>query len=175
LVLIGSENRAGQSNLAIFNSIVHLGAHPPLFGLVFRPDSVERHTLENIREIGEFTVNAVGKEFVKEAHLTSARYPRQVSEFDAVGLRLEKKELINVPFVKDSRIQMHAKLEEEHVFKVNGTIFLISRIESIYLPKEFLADDGFINHHEAGSALGCGLDAYYSSNPLVRLPYAKAK
>jgi flavin reductase (DIM6/NTAB) family NADH-FMN oxidoreductase RutF len=48
--LIGTINNIKQSNLAIFNSIVHIGANPPLIGFVVRPDSVERHTLENILE-----------------------------------------------------------------------------------------------------------------------------
>lgn len=175
LSLIGTNNGEGQNNLAIFNSIVHLGAHPPLFGLVFRPDSVERHTLENIRAIGEFTVNSVGKEFAEKAHQTSARYPRHISEFEAVGLSMEMKPTITVPFVRESKIQIHAKLEEEHPFKINGTVFLIASVQSIYVPNSILFEDGFINHSMAGSAIGIGLDAYYESLPIARFPYAKAK
>ncbi|MFN6039875.1 MAG: flavin oxidoreductase, partial [Bacteroidota bacterium] len=48
VALIGTKNSSGQTNLAIFNSLVHIGANPPLLGFIVRPDSVERHTLENI-------------------------------------------------------------------------------------------------------------------------------
>jgi len=45
LSLIGTRSRAGNTNLAVFNSFFHIGANPPLFGFIVRPDSVERHTL----------------------------------------------------------------------------------------------------------------------------------
>jgi len=36
-VLVGTRSNDGRSNLAIFNSIVHIGADPALYGLLFRP------------------------------------------------------------------------------------------------------------------------------------------
>jgi flavin reductase (DIM6/NTAB) family NADH-FMN oxidoreductase RutF len=48
VALIGTTDSKSQTNLAIFSSIIHIGANPPLLGFVVRPDSVERHTLENI-------------------------------------------------------------------------------------------------------------------------------
>ena len=47
-VLIGSRSVDEKTNLAIFNSLIHLGANPALFGLTSRPDSVQRDTLQNI-------------------------------------------------------------------------------------------------------------------------------
>ena len=81
VVLIGSKNKARQTNLAIFNSLVHLGANPPLVGFIIRPDSVERHTLNNIIETGVFTINHIRQSFFINAHQTSARYPKEISEF----------------------------------------------------------------------------------------------
>ena len=37
VALIGTKSEAGNTNLAIFSSIFHLGANPPLVGLIFRP------------------------------------------------------------------------------------------------------------------------------------------
>ncbi|PHX62040.1 MAG: flavin oxidoreductase, partial [Flavobacteriales bacterium] len=52
LGLIGTQNNKMQTNLAIIDSVLHLGSNPPLFGMVFRPGAVARHTLENILETG---------------------------------------------------------------------------------------------------------------------------
>ena len=41
--LIGTKNTNNQTNLAIVDSILHIGSNPPLFGIVFRPGAVERH------------------------------------------------------------------------------------------------------------------------------------
>ena len=49
-VLVGTKSLEGNNNLAIFNSLIHLGASPALFGLINRPDSVQRDTLQNILE-----------------------------------------------------------------------------------------------------------------------------
>ena len=84
--LLGTRSTNGRENLAIFSQIVHLGAHPPLLGIVFRPDSVERHTLANLRETGEASLNLITAECVAAAHQTSARYPVDTSEFAATGL-----------------------------------------------------------------------------------------
>ena len=40
VALIGTKSKDGQENVAIFNSLIHLGAHPPLFGFISRPHSV---------------------------------------------------------------------------------------------------------------------------------------
>ena len=45
--LIGTSDNLGNTNLAIFSSVVHIGATPPLISFIMRPDSVERHTLES--------------------------------------------------------------------------------------------------------------------------------
>lgn len=46
--LIGSVDGNRQLNLSIVSSIVHLGANPPLIGMVIRPNTVPRHSLSLI-------------------------------------------------------------------------------------------------------------------------------
>lgn len=73
VVLIGSKSADGDTNLAIFNSLIHLGANPAIFGLINRPDSLQRDTLQNIVETKEYTLNYVQSSQYKKAHQTSAR------------------------------------------------------------------------------------------------------
>ncbi len=81
VVLVGSKSADGSSNLAIFNSLIHLGANPALFGLINRPDSVQRDTLQNILETKEYSLNYIRSSDYKKAHQTSARYGKGISEF----------------------------------------------------------------------------------------------
>jgi flavin reductase (DIM6/NTAB) family NADH-FMN oxidoreductase RutF len=46
VALVGTRSEVGLTNVAIFNSLMHLGANPALFGLLSRPDGVDRHTLQ---------------------------------------------------------------------------------------------------------------------------------
>lgn len=173
LVLIGTRNKEGKSNLAIFNSFFHLGANPPLFGIIIRPDSVERHTLSNILETGVFTVNHVKEDFYKNAHQTSARYPADVSEFEAVGLTEENKPGIYAPFVKESSIKITASFRQKIEVEANGTIMIIGKINHISLPENCLSEDGFIDIEKAGTITCSGLDSYHTTKRLSRLSYAK--
>lgn len=173
LALIGTKNSNEQTNLAVFNSFFHLGAHPPLFGFVIRPDSVDRHTLANILNTKEFTVNHVSENFYKQAHQTSARYPENISEFDATNLIAEYKENFHAPFVKESQIQIGAEFLRKIDVIENGTIIIIAQIKLAIIPQDCIEKDGFINIEKAGSITSSGLDSYHTTKKLARLAYAK--
>ncbi|KIA88704.1 flavin oxidoreductase [Kaistella jeonii] len=173
VALIGTKSKEGQENVAIFNSVIHLGANPPLFGFISRPDVVERDTLENIRETGSYTINLIDKKWIKEAHQTSARYPKNISEFEAVGFTPEYLLEIFPPFVKEADIKIEMKFEQILNIEINNTIMVIGSIESIQIPEKRLSEDGLVNPDNL--LLSGGLDAYYSSQFLEQLPYAKPK
>lgn len=173
IALIGTIDRSGRTNLAIFNSFFHLGANPPLFGFVVRPDSVERHTWENIQETSFFTVNHIHEGIVTAAHQTSARYTRNQSEFTETGLTPEYKQGFIVPFVKESEIQIGAEFLESKKIERNGTIIVIAGIRSVYLPENCLRQDGLIELEKAGTITGSGIDSYHKATKIARLSYAK--
>ena len=50
--LIGTQSKAGNTNLAVFNSVVHLGSNPALLGFILRPTTVPRHSYQNMKETG---------------------------------------------------------------------------------------------------------------------------
>ena len=43
-VLIGTKSAEGQTNLAVFNSLIHIGSNPALYGFICRPDTAQRDT-----------------------------------------------------------------------------------------------------------------------------------
>ena len=171
VALIGTQSKSGNENLAVFNSLIHLGASPALFGLISRPASVERHTLENIRETESYTVNFMDKNYAKKAHQTSARYPENVSEFSEASLTPEYFQECCAPFVKEAEIKIEMKLQQILNLEINNTDLIIGSVERIYLPEERLLDDGFVNPHNL--LLSCGLDAYYIGEFVEKLSYAK--
>ncbi|MBA2612154.1 MAG: flavin reductase [Bacteroidetes bacterium] len=173
LVLIGTVNPTGKTNLAVFNSLFHLGANPPLFGFIVRPDSSDRHTLSNILSTLEFTVNHVHENFYKQAHQTSARYNASTSEFDSTGLTPEYRGGHTAPFVKESKIQIAADFVRKVDLIENGTSLIIAQIKSISVPQDCLLTDGFVDLEKAGSLTCSGLDSYHSTKKIARLTYAK--
>jgi flavin reductase (DIM6/NTAB) family NADH-FMN oxidoreductase RutF len=173
LSLIGTANASHATNLAPFNSLTHLGANPALAALVVRPDSAERHTLENIRSTGHFTVNAVPQHLVQKAHQAAARYPREVSEFDAVGLTPIWYEDWRAPAVAECSIQLGMQLEEEMPIARNQTILLVASLQWCRAAEEVCEGPDQPSHALAHSAVVEGLYRYAQTTPLVTLPYPK--
>lgn len=171
VALVGTQNQDGQPNLAIFNSVIHVGANPPLWGLIFRPDTVRRDTLTNILEQQQYTINYVHAKHAAQAHQTSAKYEPHQSEFDAVGFGTEYLPNIKAPFVQEAMVKVGLKLEERMDIKINNTIMIIGSIQSITLNENLLAEDGFVLLNEV---LTCsGLDAYYQPQLIKRMAYAQ--
>ena len=171
--LIGSKDRYNNENLAIFSSVVHIGATPPLIGLIVRPDSVDRHTLTNILTTQSYTLNHINEKIFNKAHQTSARYPKEESEFEAVGLTPEYKNECFAPFVKESNVQIEMEFKEKVDLKINGTSLVIGQIKSIHLPLKAIQEDGFIDLEQLNTITCSGLDSYHKTQQLNRLSYAK--
>ena len=100
-----------QDNVHIFSSLVHLGANPAHLGFVMRPqvDNL-KDTYSNIIETGYYTINQISEKFIKKAHYTSAKLPKEQSEFDVMKLEREFKKEFWAPFVACSFLKIGMKL-----------------------------------------------------------------
>jgi len=171
--LIGTFNKTGKTNLAIFSSLLHLGSDPALIGFINRPIKAAPHTLANIQSTGAYTINHVHPAFLELAHQTSAKYPEEVSEFDELGLTPEWIETIQAPFVKESKIKYALTLEEIIPIKLNNTFLVIGKLQHVKLEENILLPDGFLELDKASSLCSNGIDAYYSTQLIDRYEYAK--
>ena len=173
LNLVGTRDAEGRENLAIFNSIFHVGANPPYLGMVIRPDSVDRHTWQNIQATESYTLNAVGADFYAKAHQTSARYDNQTSEFDAVGLIPEYRDGVIAPFVAESAIKIGLELQEFQRVACNGTLIVIGKVVYVEINQALITEDGSVDLVKAQSVGSIGLDGYVDLSWIDRLSYAK--
>ena len=173
VALVGTTDINRQTNLAIFSSIVHIGSNPPLLSFIMRPDSVERHTLTNIMETGFYTINHINADMYEKAHQTSARYPKNVSEFEATGLTPSFKNGFVAPFVAESHIQIGMEFKERINININQTSVIIGQIKFVHYPDNCLLDDGFVDIEKAGTITSSGVDSYHTTQLLQKLEYAK--
>lgn len=169
-MLVGTISEHGVTNCAIFNSILHIGANPPLMGFILRPTTTERHTYSNFKSTGVCTLNHVPTEYHEQAHQTSAKYPSEVSEFTACGFTPEFIESFTAPFVAESPIQIGLRFVQELPIELNGTTLVIGAVEHIRCSQ--LPDEG--GHMMLDQMANvAGLDTYYSLERIASLPYAK--
>lgn len=170
--LIGTVSPNGVSNLAIFSSVVHLGADPALVCFINRPHTVERQTLENIYATGYYTINHVSQHFYQQAHQTSARYSAEVSEFSETGL-LEQHTNFSAPYVADSSLKYGVKFAQAIDIELNQTLLVIGEVVEVICDRDSIESDGKINIEKLGSVAVSGLDEYHLASSLGRLAYAK--
>jgi len=170
--LVGTQGK-DNSNLAIFNSVFHIGANPALIGMISRPNSVPRHTLENIRLNKFYTLNHVETSFLKQAHQTSARYESYQSEFQEVGLTEVYCNGFLAPYVQEAQFKMGMKFVREIFIPENETVMIIGEVEQVYIDKKNIEQDGFIDFSNIPLVVAASLDGYSSLLKLTRLPYAK--
>ncbi len=172
-VLVGTKSIEGHSNLAIFNSLIHLGANPALLGLINRPDNVQRDTLQNIKDSNAYTLNYVSSTHYQKAHQTSARYDKGVSEFDKVGLHEEYNNSSSAPFVTEAIVKIAMKLEDIIPIPINKTILIVGSISQVEIDESLIHEDGFVDLASAAVLISQGLDAYFTASKVGRLNYAK--
>ncbi|MCX6294181.1 MAG: hypothetical protein NT127_07800, partial [Sphingobacteriales bacterium] len=115
----------------------------------------------------------INKSIYKQAHQTSARYPKDISEFDETGLTPEFQNNFKAPFVKESYIKYGLEFIEKHDLEINGTILVIGKVVEVILPESCLLSDGAIDIEMAETIAISGLDCYHTTNKIARLSYAK--
>ena len=170
-VLVGTVSSNGETNLAIFSQVIHVGANPPYLGILFRPHVIPRHTFENILSTKIFTVNLIPQGLEHLAHHSSARW--RDSEFDSLSLEPEWFDDIKVPFVKESKIKLFCHFQERLDVQSNGTHLIVGSIQRVIVSDELVGHDGFIDQEKARTVTSLGLDGYYKAQKIARFEYAK--
>lgn len=169
--LLGTTNGT-TNNLAIVSSVVHIGANPPLLGMIMRPHTVVRHSLQNIKDNQRYTLNQVHTQWTDAAHQTSARYGDEESEFDAVGLTPWFSEHHSAPYVLQSPLKIGLTLEQRVVL-CNETELIVGRIQEVFVNSDRIAQDGYVDIEQLGCACISGLDSYHSTHKIAQYGYAK--
>lgn len=171
--LIGTVNKNGDPNLAIFSNLVHIGADPAMVGFINRPLEAASHTIANIQATGVYSMNHVQTSIIAKAHQTSAKYAAGESEFEKIGFVIEWKENCKPPFVAESNIKYAMELLEIIPIKYNGSFFIIGKITDVFVDEAIVGQDGFLHIDKAGSVTSLGVDGYYAPSLLARFNYAK--
>lgn len=171
--LIGTKSKDGIPNLAIFSNIVHLGADPAMIGFINRPKAAAPDTIRNIEETGVYTMNHIHPGIIEQAHQTSVKYDATINEFEEVGLNMLWRDDCKAPFVKESNIQYQLSLVDIIPIPSNGTFLVTGYIESVYLIEDIIEADGFLPLEKYQSITSLGIDGYYQTERIKRLPYAK--
>ncbi|SFJ54134.1 flavin reductase family protein [Brevibacillus centrosporus] len=111
---VTSMDRAGLVNAAPFSYFNVASVEPMMLSVAVmrKPDGMRKDTARNIAEGGEFVVNMVDVHNVDAMNQTSAEYPPEESEVEALGLELLPSASVKVPRLGASRIHFECKLNQ---------------------------------------------------------------
>ncbi|MCM4160026.1 flavin reductase [Antarcticibacterium flavum] len=171
--LIATSSASGDTNVAVFNSVIHIGSDPAILGFLLRPVTIPRNTFQNIKATGVFTVNHIHNHMIGKAHQTAAKYEAGVSEFRETGLEEEYLDEFGAPYVKESTIKMGCRYINEYQIKENNTLLILGEIQNLYFEEGIQMPDGWLRLDDADTVAINGLDGYALPTLIDRFHYAR--
>ncbi len=142
-------DKQGRVNLSPFSFFNVFSANPPI--LIFSParrgrDNTTKHTLENVLEHPEVTINMVSYEMVQQMSLSSTEYEKGINEFVKSGFTEAPSEVVTPPFVEEAPVAFECKVNEVKSLGENGGAgqLVICEILVIHVKERILDENGKI-------------------------------
>ena len=139
--------------------------------MVFSPsrrarDNTTKHTLQNILEVPEVSINIVSYDMVQQTSLASCEYPKGTDEFLKAGFTKELSVIIKPPRVKDSPIQMECKVLEVKPLGTEGGAgnLVIAEVLMIHIHENILNEAGNIDQQKLDVVARLGGNWYTRAN-----------
>ena len=154
---ISTQSKAGVANLAPYSFFNAFNYVPPIIGF----SSVGyKDTVRNIEETGEFVWNLVTKDLAEAMNASSAVYPPETSEFDALNLEKASSTLVTPPRVAKAKVAFECKCTEIIQLKgISGekvkTWLVLGEVVKIHIDQSLLKD-GVYDTAKAGHILRAG-------------------
>jgi flavin reductase (DIM6/NTAB) family NADH-FMN oxidoreductase RutF len=139
IALVTSRNENGQLNAAPFSAYNYLCTDPPIVGLgvTNRPGTATpKDTAHNIRRTGEFVVNVVTEDLLRQMNVCATDFPAEVDELEMADLQTDPSSLVQVPRIR----QAHAALEcvEHTTLEIGRSRIILGRVVAMYVEDQFV-------------------------------------
>jgi len=144
IALVTSRSETGVLNAAPFSAYNYLCIDPPVVGLgvTDRPASkfVPKDTARNIRRTGEFVVNVVTEDLMRQMNICATDFPAEVSELDMAGLATAESSVVKVPRIATA----HAALEcvEHATIEIGRSRIILGRVVAMFVEDRFIDPKG---------------------------------
>lgn len=134
---VSTVSAAGRPNLAPFSFFNAFSFSPPTVAI--GPGSrngVNKDTLRNIRETGEFTISMVSEELATLCNATSAEFPPEIDEWEALGVEGAASELVQPRRVASSPAALECRVlqvVELGAVDARSNSLVLGRVVRIYV------------------------------------------
>lgn len=148
IAFVSTVSNAGVANLAPFSFFVVGGSNPPsiAFSPVVGSSGVEKDTLRNIRENGEYVINLVHREMADGMNRASATLPPDESEWAHAGFTPLPSDRVRPCRVAESwaHFECRAFTVVEHGEGSGAARYVIGEILVAHVTRRFIQDGQLI-------------------------------
>lgn len=155
----------GSVNLAPYSFFNAFCYHPPIVG--FSTTGMEKDSLRNARETGEFAWSLVTRDLAEAMNATCAHVPYGTDEFELAGLAKAPSRLIAPPRVAESPVSFECKVS--HIIDLKGHDgrdakgwLVIGEVVAVHISKTLLKD-GIYDTFNSGVVMRAGGPTAYSA------------
>ena len=139
IAFVSTIGSGGVLNVAPFSYFMPITNRPPLVGISINLRGGEhKDTLRNIRETGDFVVNAVSEPLLERVVKASGDWPREVDEFQLTGLTPVDSDLVQSPRVGESPASLECRLHR--VVELGDAFFTVGEIVRAHVAEDVLTD-----------------------------------
>jgi flavin reductase (DIM6/NTAB) family NADH-FMN oxidoreductase RutF len=165
IAFVSSVDQSGTVNLSPFSFFNLFSLHPPI--LIFSPsrrvrDNTIKHTLENVMEVPEVTINMVNYGMVEQASLASCEFSKGVNEFVKAGFTEVASAKVKPPRVGESLASFECKVNQVIPLGAEGGAgnLVVCEILLAHFKDEIFDADGRINPWKMDAVARMGNDYY---------------
>ncbi|WP_425390889.1 flavin reductase family protein [Ekhidna sp.] len=165
IAFAGTVDKEGKVNLSPFSFFNVFSANPPI--MIFSParrgrDNTTKHTLENVLEHPECTVNIVSHDMVQQMSLSSTEYEKGVNEFAKAGFTEEKSKVVKPPRVKEAPVSFECKVIEVKSLGEQGGAgqLVICEVQLMHIADRILDENGKIHPNKLDAVARMGGNWY---------------
>jgi flavin reductase (DIM6/NTAB) family NADH-FMN oxidoreductase RutF len=171
IAFVSTLSTEGRPNLAPFSYFNLGGLRPPsaVFCAVNDRRGRPKDTLSNIRDTGEYVINAVTRSMAERMNLTSTRYSRDINEFERAGFTAVASETVRPSRVLESPVSMECTLFSlvSHGEGPWASQYVIGEIHLVHVHDDLLDDSGLPEPGRIRFLGQMGGDSYIETRPEV--------
>jgi flavin reductase (DIM6/NTAB) family NADH-FMN oxidoreductase RutF len=139
-------SREGVRNLAPFSFFTVASRQPPMLCISVGPrpeEDLDKDTLSNVEETGEFVVNIVSLSLSNTMFESSKNHPPEADEFEKAGLTPAPCEVVGAPRVEEAGVSMECLLDQ--VLPLGTDHLVIGRMVRFHVRDELYGENGRID------------------------------
>jgi flavin reductase (DIM6/NTAB) family NADH-FMN oxidoreductase RutF len=168
IAFVSTISKEGHVNLAPYSFFNIFGFNPPM--LVFSPSrnrlGDKKHSLLNVEEVPEVTINIVNHAMVEQTSLASAEFDRHVNEFEKAGFTAAPSEQVRPPRVAEAPVAYECLVRQLVPLGENagaGTL-VVCEVILAHFQDHIFAENGAIDPHKIDLVGRLGADWYVRAN-----------